>query len=119
MTSYTMNGHRHSKAQIEPQILLGMVGNQAARIARAQWRLRATPEKFSCLDSSEPHIQLQTALKQIETLLQRNTQLLETVLLLGQALGDAHLLIHKDASIAASSRENLRLSQDFHDCMEW
>lgn len=118
MTTYTMNGHRHSTMQIQPEILMGIAVNQVARVSRARWRLRALPEKFRCLESPEPRVQLQAALKQIETLLQRNTLLLETIFLLGQALGDAHLLIHSDVSVGWTDRDKLLLSADFHRCME-
>ena len=115
MTTYTLNGHRHSTMQLQPEILKGIVANQVAQCTRARWRLRALPEQFSCLESTEPRVQLQGALKQIEALLQRNSQLLETVCLLGRALGDAHSLIYKDASIRQSDRNKLRLSHDFHE----
>lgn len=104
MTTYTMNGHRHSTMRIQPEILMGVAGNQVAQITRARWRLRVPPEKFSCLESSEPRVQIQAALKQIEALLQKNTQLLETVFLLNQALSDAHILIHKNQSIGWSGQ---------------
>lgn len=112
MTTYTMNGHQHPTEQFQPEILMAMTGNLAAQLTRARGRLRALPEKYSCLDSPEPRIQLQEALKQIEALLQRNSQLLATVYLLGEALGDAHSLIHKDASICQSGRDKLQLSCD-------
>lgn len=112
MMTYTMNGHQHPTEQFQPEILSGMAGNLAAQLTWARGRLRALPEQFSCLDSAEPRIQLQEALKQIEALLQRNSQLLETVYLLGQALGDAHSLLHTDASICRSEQEKLQLSCD-------
>lgn len=118
MTTYTMNGHRHPTMQIQPEILMGMVGNQTARFKRVQSRLRTSPEKFSCLESPDPRIQLQEALKQIEALLQRNVQLLETVFLLSQALSDAHSLIRTDVSIRWSDRDRLRLSNDFNTYIE-
>lgn len=116
MTTYTMNGHRHSTTQIQPEILMGIVGNQVAQFTRAQWRLRTLPERFSCLESPEPQAQLQAALKQIEDLLRKNTQLLKTVFLLSQALGDAHSLIHNDGSTGWSDRDKLQLSHDFRGC---
>ena len=112
MMSYTMNGHQHPSEQVQPEILVGMVGNLAAQFTRARGRLRALPEQFSCLDSPEPRVQLQNALKQIEVLLENNSQLLETVYLLGQALADAHALIHKDASICQSDLDKLQLSRN-------
>lgn len=118
MTTYTMNGHRHSTQQIQPEILLGIVGNQVAQFTRARWRSETRPERFSCLESADPQIQLQTALAQIDDLLQKNTKLLETVLLLSQTLNDAHSLIQTDESIGQSDRDKLRLSHDFHGCMK-
>lgn len=118
MTTYTMNGHRHPTIQIQPEILIGIVGNQAAQFRRVQWRMRAMPEKFSCLENPNPQAQLQEALKQIEDLLQRNMELLETVFLLSQALSDAHSLVRKDDSIHRSDRDKLRLSHDFHGYMK-
>lgn len=118
MTTYTMNGHRHSTAEVQPEILMGIVGNRVAQIARAQWRLQTRSEKFSCLDSADPQIQLQAALAQIETLLQRNAQLLETVFLLNQALNDTHSLIYNDESSDRQERDKLQLSHDFHGCIE-
>lgn len=118
MTTYTMNGHSHSTMQIQPEILMGIVGNQAAQFTRAQWRMRTQPEKFNCLENPDPGVQLQEALKQIETLLRRNVLLMETVFLLNQALGDAHALIHKDASIGQSDRDKLSLSHDYKGYME-
>lgn len=118
MTTYTMNGHRHSTIKVQPEILMGIVENQAAQFTRERWRLRAQPEKFNCLENPEPRVQLQEALKQIDALVQRNMQLLDTVLLLSQALNDAHSLIYKDESIGWSERVKLRLSHDFHGCME-
>lgn len=114
MTTYTMNGHGDPTMQVQPDVLMGIVGNQAAQFKRARWRLRTQPEKYSCLDSSEPRVQLQEALRQIDDLLNRNMQLLETVFLLGQALGDAHALIYKDRSISRSDQDKLRLSHDVH-----
>lgn len=113
-----MNGHKHSTMQIQPYILMGMVRNHVAQSMRARWRLQALPEQFICLESSEPRVQLQEALKQIESLLQRNLQLLETTFLLSQALCDAHSLIHKDGSIGWSDRDQLRLLDDFHAYMK-
>lgn len=117
MTTYTMNGHKHSTTQVQPEILMGIVGNQVAQITRAQWRLEMRPEKFSCLEDSEPKAQMQAALKQIETLLQQNTQLLDTVFLLNQALSDVHTLIHNDAPDSQLNQDRLRLSHDLHGCM--
>ena len=88
MTTYTMNGHRHSTRQIQLEMILGIAKNQVAQSTRALWRLRTKPEKFSCLESAEPRVQLQAALKQIEGLLERNRELLEIVLLLSQTLDD-------------------------------
>lgn len=90
MTTYTMNGHRHSTREIEPEIILGIARNQVAQSARARWQLRTLPERFRCLESADPKMQLQAALTQIEDLLQRNRKLLETVLLLSQALDDTY-----------------------------
>lgn len=118
MTTYTMNGHKHSTRQIQPEILMGIVGKQVAQFTRARWRSGTRPERFSCLESADPRIQLQTALSQIDDLLHKNSQLLETVLLLGQALNDAHSLIRTDESISQPDRERLRLSHDFHACMK-
>lgn len=118
MTTYTMNGHKHSITQVQPEILMGMAGNQIAQITRAQWRLQAKPEKFSCLEDSEPQNQMQAALKQIETLLQQNTQLLETVFLLNQALNDVHSLIHNDEPDSPLDQDRLQLSHDLHGCIE-
>lgn len=118
MTTYTMNGHEHSTTQIQPEILMGIVGNQVAQITRAHWRLQARSEKFSCLEDSDPQAQMQAALKQIETLLQQNTQLLDTVFLLNQALNDVHSLIHNDAPDSRLNQDRLRLSHDLHGCME-
>jgi len=59
-------------------------------IPRARWQLRTLPERFRCLESADPKMQLQAALTQIEDLLQRNRKLLETVLLLSQALDDTY-----------------------------
>jgi len=112
VTTYTMNGHRHSTRQIQPRIILGIAGNQVAQSTRAQWRLRTLPERFSCLESADPQVQLQAALTQIEDLLQKNTKLLETVLLLSQALDDAQSIIHTHESIGLSDRDRLRLSQN-------
>lgn len=114
MTTYTMNGHGDPAMQVQPEILMGIVGNQAAQFKRARWRLRTQPEKYSCLDSSEPRVQLQGALKQIDELLKRNMQLLETVFMLGKALGDAHALIYEDQSIRQVDQDKLRLSHDVH-----
>lgn len=111
MTTYTMNGHRHSTTQIQPEILMGIVGNQVAQVTRTRWRLGTPPEKFSCLESPDPRVQIQEALKQIETLLHSNMQLLETVFLLSQALGDTSSLIHKNASIGWPYRNKPRLPQ--------
>lgn len=97
---------------------MGIAVNQVARVSRARWRLRSLPEKYRCLESPEPRVQLQAALKQIEALLHRNMQLLETVFLLNQALGDAHSLIHNDSSIGWTDRDKLLLSADFYRCME-
>lgn len=118
MTSYTMNGHSHPTMQIQPEILMGIVGNQAARFTRAQWRMKTQREKFECLGSPEPQVQHQEALQQIEALLRRNLLLMETVFLLSQALSDAHALIQKDAAIGQLDRNKLSLSQDFHGYME-
>lgn len=104
--------------QVQPEILMGIVGNQTAQFKRARRRLQALPERFSCLESPEPRIQLQEALKQIDTLLHRNMHLLETVFLLSEALSDAHSLIHNDASISWPDRDKLRLSDDFHGYMK-
>lgn len=112
MTTYTMNGHKHSSRQVQPEILMGIVGKQVAQSTRARRRSGVQPERFSCLESADPQIQLQTALSQIEDLLHKNSQLLETVLLLGQALNDVHSLIHKDESVSQPDREKLRLSHD-------
>lgn len=109
MTTYTMNGHRHSTLQIQPEILAGIVGKQVAQYARARWRPGTRPEKFSCLESDDPKIQLQAALAQIENLLRENTQLLETVHLLSRALSDAHPSIQIDESIRPADPERLRL----------
>lgn len=118
MTTYTMNGHKHSTTLVQPEILMGIVGNQVAQITRAQWRLRERPAKFSCLKESEPQAQMQAALKQIESLLQQNTQLLRTVFVLNQALNDAHSLIQSDESNTRLDRDRLRLSHDLHGCMD-
>lgn len=118
MTTYTMNGHRHSTNHVQPEIIMGIVGNQVARFTRARRRSGAMPERFSCLESSDPQIQLQEALTQIDKLLQNNTKLMETVLLLGQALNDAHALVQADGSIVQSDLSRLRLSHDFHGYME-
>lgn len=115
MTTYTMNGQQHPTMQIQPDILAGMAGNLAAQLRRSRRRLRALPEQFSCLDSPDPRVQLQEALKQIEFLLQENSQLVETVYLLGRALKNAHSLIHNDVSMGQSERDKLQLS---HDCTE-
>lgn len=118
MTTYTMNGHKHSTSQVQPEIVMGIIGNQVARFTRARRHLEAMPERFSCLESPDPQIQLQEALTQIDQLLQKNTKLLETVLLLGQALKDAHALIKADGSVGQSDLGRLRLSHDFHGYME-
>ncbi|WP_376694920.1 hypothetical protein [Wenzhouxiangella sp. EGI_FJ10305] len=118
MTTYTMNGHKHSTRQIQPEILMGIVGKQVAQFSRARWQSRAQPERFSCLASADPRIQLQTALTQIEDLLHKNAQLLETVLLLGQALNDAHSSIHADHSIDLLDRDKLRPPCDIHGSMK-
>lgn len=117
MTTYTMNGHKHSTRQMQTEILMGIVGNEVAQLTRARWR-SGTPERFSCLESADPEIQLQAALAQIENLLHKNTQLLETALLLGQALNDAHALIQTDESIGRLDRDRLELSHDFHGYMK-
>ncbi|NDY96795.1 hypothetical protein [Wenzhouxiangella limi] len=98
MTTYTMNGHRHSSTKIQPEILQGIVGNQVAQVTRARWRLRPRPE-FSCLESANPQMQIQAALAQIEDLLQKNGQLLETLLLLSRALNDAYSLLNNNERI--------------------
>ena len=118
MTTYTMNGHSHPTTQIQSEILMGMVGNQVAKLTRAQWQLRALPERFKCLESADPQIQLQTALNQIERLLHKNTQLLESVLLLSRALNDAHSLIDMNESISRLDRDKLKLSHDFQVCIK-
>lgn len=112
MTTYTMNGHRHSTSELQPRILMGIVGNQVAQFARARWRLRALPEKFRCLESAEPEVQVQAALKQIESLLQKNAQLLETVFLLNQALTCAHSRFESDQSITRPTRGMLRIPHE-------
>ncbi len=114
MTTYTMNGHGDPARQVQPEILMGIVGNQAAQFKRTRWRLRTQPEKYSCLESPEPRVQLQGALKQIDELLKRNMQLLEVVFMLGKALGDAHALIYEDQSISQADQDKLRLSHDVH-----
>lgn len=114
MTTYTMNGHQHSTRQIQPEILMGIARNQVARLTRARSRAGASPERFSCLESADPRIQLQEALTQIESLLERNTQLLETVLLLGQALNEAHSLLHRDGSNGLLIQSRLQLSHEQH-----
>lgn len=118
MTTYTMNGHKLPTRQVQPEILEGAAWNQVAKITRAQWRLQSQPEKYSCLESPDPRDQLQAALKQIETLLQENTQLVKTVLLLDHALSDALSLIHADETIDRSEGRTLRLSDDLQRCME-
>jgi len=117
MTTYTMNGHSHPTTQVQSEILMGMVGNQVAKLTRAQWQFRALPERFKCLESADPQIQLQTALNQIERLLHKNTQLLESVLLLSRALNDAHSLIDMNESISRLDRDKLKLSHDFQVCI--
>lgn len=112
MNTYTMNGHRHSTAQIQPEILKGIVGNQFARFTKSRWRLRAQPEKFSCLQSSDPELQIQAALKQIEALLQENRQLLETLFALSQSVNSAHSFAHKTKSIDWPVGSQLQLSGD-------
>lgn len=115
MTTYTMNGHRHPTMQVQPEIIRGIVANQVAQIARARRRWQAPPEKFRCLENPDPQVQLQEALKQIEALLQTNTQLLETVFLLSQALGDAYPLSHESISIYKLDRDTLLLSYGLND----
>lgn len=114
MTSYTMNGHKHSTMRVEPEILLGIARNQIAKFKRARLLSPAMPEKFRCLESPDSKIQLQEALRQIDDLLNRNMQLLETVFLLGQALGDPRPLIYQDQSISRLDQDKLRLSHDVH-----
>lgn len=113
MTTYTMNGHKHSTRQIQSEILMGIVGKEVAQFTRARWQSGTQPERFSCLESADPEIQLKEALTQIDNLLHRNTQLLETVLLLGQALNDAQSLTHTEKSIGLPNQDRLRLSHDF------
>lgn len=112
MTTYTMNGHKHSMKELQPEILMGIVGNRIAQFARAHWRLRVFPEKFRCLESADPEAQLQAALKQIETLLYKNAQLLETVLLLSQALNGTHSIIRSDQASGRPIRGKLRLPHE-------
>lgn len=118
MTTYTMNGHRHPTSQVQPEIIMGIIGNQVARFTRARRRSGAMPERFSCLESSDPRIQLQAALSQIENLLGKNRNLLETVLLLGRALNDAHALIQENQTIGQPDPGRLRLSHDSHGHMQ-
>lgn len=87
---------------------MGIVENQVAQFTRARWRLGARPEQFSCLESADPRVQLQEALTQIENLLHENTQLLQNVLLLSQALNDAHSLIQPDKSLARPNPHKMR-----------
>lgn len=112
MATYTMNGHRHSSASIQPEILLGIVGNHVAHATRARCRLRACPEKFNCLESPDPQMQIQAALAQIEELLNKNEQLLETVLLLSRALNDAVSFLNANERIERPERKTLKLSHE-------
>jgi len=118
MTTYTMNGHRHSTLQVQTEILSGMARNQAAHRARKLWRAQPQPEKFNCLDSPDPGIQLQTALKQINNLSHRQRQLIDLVLLLDQALRDAQSMIAQETPIHRADLNKLRTSDDFHDYMQ-
>lgn len=116
MTTYTMNGHRHSSTRIQPEILQGIVEKQVAQFTRARWRLQPRPE-FSCLESDDPQMQIQAALAQIEDLLQKNGQLLETVLLLNRALNDAYSLLHGHEGIDQPERDRAQLSQEAQGCI--
>lgn len=93
-------------------------GERILNVTQAQWRLQAPPERFNCLESSEPRDQLKAALNQIESLLVENAQLIQTVLLLDHALSDAYSLIRGTGSIDFSDGERLSLSADYRRYME-
>ena len=104
--------------ETQPEILMGIVGNQVAHFTRARWRLQEGPERFRCLESADPKVQLQAALAQIETLLKRNRELIETVVLLSQALDEAHSLNRMDQPVSQADRNRgqwLQLAYDVND----
>lgn len=110
MTTHTMNGHNFLASQAQPGILRGPAWIQLAKTTRAQWRLQKQPEKYSCLESPDPRDQLQAALKQIESLLQENAQLIRTALVLEHALSDALSILHKNGSNDRSEENLLTLT---------
>lgn len=118
MTTYTMNGHSQSATKMAVGGFVGLADDQAKRSRPPRLSAAALPERFSCLESPEPRAQLQAALKRIDTLLQENAALRDTVFLLSQSLSAPHSLIHKDESACRPDRVRLRLLHDFHGCME-
>ncbi len=118
MTTYTMNGRTLPARCLHGGAHATTAGEQVLNVTKVQWRLQVQPERFQCLESAEPRDQLKAALKQIESLLEENTRLMQTVLLLDHALSDAYAPIRRTGSCDFSDGEKLRLSGNYRRYME-
>lgn len=122
MVSYTMNGHEHSTVQARSGVRVASVGSRIARRQSPDWVVRPLPERFRCLASPDPGVQLQDALNQIEALLERNTTLLKVVFQLGQALSEAQSRLESNDTDRETGRGRQRASDDLRllvlDCSD-
>ena len=116
VSTYAMDDHEVQTGRDRTGAPVGTEWNRIARTTRAQWRLQVLPEKYSCLASSDPGDQLQAALKQIESLLNRNAQLVQAIVALDCALSKSRFMIRKAESNDQQKVEQLLICSDSRRC---